>query len=347
MLPVIFGCKGPALTEDEATLFRQAPPFGLILFARNCKAPGQIRALVHHFRTLVGRADAPIMIDQEGGRVQRLRPPYWAQDPAASVFADLHQADPAAALRAIRCLGSAMGDDLRALGITINATPCLDLRRPETTTAIGDRSHGPDAEIIVPLARALMGGLRQRGILPVIKHMPGHGRAKVDSHYEMPRINAGYDQLAEDRAPFAAFTMGDDAAPIGMTGHLLVPAYDPDLPATLSPKVISEVIRGAIGFRGLLLTDDLCMQALALPPAERATAALAAGCDIAVHCNGNVDEMRAVTAELPEIRPDTLQRWSAAKAWLSRESVATDPYDGNPAAARIEMRSLLASALPQ
>lgn len=310
----IVGCTGLALTADERAFLRDAEPWGLILFGRNVGDPGQIRALVGDFRDAVGRADAPVLIDQEGGRVQRIRPPLALSHPPAARYGDLYARDPAAGVAAARIGAELMAGELLAMGITIDCLPVLDLPVDGMTQAIGDRAYADSPETVAALGQAVVEGMLAAGVLPVIKHMPGHGRATVDSHYHLPRVQADRATLeARDFAPFRALKH----APVGMTGHLVFEAIDPDRPATLSPIVLSEIVRGCIGFDGLLMSDDLSMKALSGPVGESAAGALAAGCDLALHCNGDMGEMREVAAAAPRLEGRSAERAAAALALIA------------------------------
>lgn len=308
---VIFGCAGRALTSWERGFFAETDPLGFILFARNCEAPAQVRALVADLRAAIGRADAPVLIDQEGGRVQRLRPPHWRDAPAAARFGRLAEQAPARACEAARLNARLIAGELADLGITVDCAPVLDLRLESTHSAIGDRAFAADPARIADLGRAVCEGFLAGGVLPVIKHLPGHGRALVDSHHELPRVDLARAEL--EPSDFAAFRALADA-PLGITAHVLFTAIDPVRPATTSPIVISEVIRGSIGFDGLLMTDDLSMSALAGDLASRAAAALAAGCDLALHCNGERAEMTAVAEVAPPLTAEAERRLAAARA---------------------------------
>lgn len=310
--PVIVGVAGPTLSAAERALFERLVPFGFILFARNIQDPGQVTALNRELAALLPHTPAPILIDQEGGRVQRLKPPHWRQAPPAADVAALYARDPEAGLRAATLNARLMAEELRPLGFSVDCAPCLDLARPETHVAIGNRAHGADPDQVSALGRAVIEGLEAGGLLPVIKHMPGHGRATVDSHLQLPRIEAGRSVLeASDFRPFRTLA---ERVGLGMTGHLLLPAFDPDRPATVSPAVIDWVIRQEIGFDGLLLSDDLCMQALAGGPGDRVAACLAAGCDIALYCSGDLEENRQALAAAPAIAAPAWQRWNRALA---------------------------------
>lgn len=287
-LAAVFGCSGPVLGTDEQAFFRDADPVGFILFARNCESPGQVRSLVRDLRDAVGREDVPVMIDQEGGRVTRLKPPHWRAAPAPGRFGEIARSSLANAIDAAFLSARLIAADLFDLGISVNCVPVLDVPQPGTSDVVGDRACSTDVETVIALGAAIAQGMLQGGVLPVIKHMPGHGRAFVDSHHDLPAVAASWDELvAIDFAPFRALR----DLPWGMTGHILLEAIDENSPATASAKVVETVIRGHIGFDGVLVTDDLSMNALKGSVGERAAAALAAGCDIALHCNGKMDEM--------------------------------------------------------
>ena len=304
MKSCILGCAGGALTEDERRLFRDVDPLGFILFARNCENPSQLRRLVDDLRDAVGRR-APVLVDEEGGRVQRMKPPVWRDAPAPGFFGAIHARNPDAA-RALAVINARLiAEDLCAVGIDVNCAPLLDLRENNGHAVIGDRAFSPEPNVVVRLGQAWVDGLRAGGVMPVIKHLPGHGRTRVDSHHALPVVDASLEDLEErDFAPFRAFRNN----PVGMTGHLLFRAIDPDRPATLSKTVIGAVIRGRIGFDGLLLTDDLSMSALNGSLGDRAAAAVAAGCDIALHCNGVMAEMQDVADSVPALVGDSLRR---------------------------------------
>ncbi|WP_371346547.1 beta-N-acetylhexosaminidase [Ancylobacter sp. IITR112] len=308
----ITGCAGTRLTPDETAFFAQAAPWGLILFRRNVEDPTQVAALVAAFRAAVGRPDAPVLIDQEGGRVQRLAPPHWPAYPPAEVFARRAEAgDSAGAAEAARLGARLMAADLAALGITVDCVPCADLRLPEGHGIIGDRAYGTTPEQVAHLARAAAEGLMSGGVLPVLKHIPGHGRARADSHESLPIVETSRAELeATDFAPFRALA----DLPLGMTAHVVYAAIDPDRPATTSPTVIADVIRGHIGFDGALMSDDLSMGALAGSLASRAEASFAAGCDLALHCNGRLDEMMEVASRSPVLAGEAARRCAAALA---------------------------------
>ncbi len=309
MRAFVSGCAGTAFGGEEVAFFREAEPWGLILFARNCETPGQIAALAQQFRDCVGRENAPVLIDQEGGRVQRLGPPTWRKYPAARAFGDIYRRDPAHALKLVGEGARLMAGDLHDVGITINCLPVADVPQPGAHDIIGDRAYSADVQEIAELARAAAEGSIAGGVLPVVKHIPGHGRASVDSHIGLPVVTTDAETLSE--VDFAAFAALKDL-PIAMTAHVIYTAFDEDRPATLSPIVIKDVIREEIGFSGLLLTDDLSMGALSGSLSERTEAAFDAGCDIALHCNGQLAEMEAVAAATPLLDGEALVRSESA-----------------------------------
>lgn len=319
MLPAIFGLSGEALTADERTFFRDADPAGFILFARNCRDRGQLRALTESLRDLAGRDDLPVLIDQEGGRVARLKPPEWPSFPAATRFGDLFDAAPISAIEAARANAEAAAILLAEVGITVNCAPVLDLAHAGAHEAIGDRAFAAEPMRVAALGRAVLEGLAAGGVAGVVKHMPGQGRARADSHFELPVVAASAEELADDLAPFRALA----DARIAMTGHVLYPAWDAERCATLSPVVIGEVIRGEIGFDGLLLSDDLTMHALDGSMAKRARAALAAGCDLALHGSGDFAEAAEIAEAAGEIAPETRARLDRAMANAATRSAAS------------------------
>jgi beta-N-acetylhexosaminidase len=328
----IFGCAGLTLGLEERAFFNQVDPAGFILFKRNCDTPDQVRALVADLRTAVDRPEAPVLIDQEGGRVQRLRPPHWRAAPPARRFAGLYRLDAAAGLRAAWINARLIAAELMDLGIDVDCAPVLDNPVPGAHDVIGDRALGQDVATIAALGRAVMDGLLAGGVLPVIKHLPGHGRAEVDSHLHLPVVDASDAELrAEDLPPFRALA----AAPFAMTAHVIYRAWDAEQVATWSPGIIERVIRGDIGFGGCLLSDDLSMQALDGALGERARRALAAGCDLALHCNGDLAEMRDVAAAAGSISGASAARFTAA---LARR---TKPQPIDQAALLAELDGLL------
>lgn len=313
MIPAFFGLAGPALGEAERAFFRSVEPAGFILFRRNCTDRAQMKALTDELRSLSGRDDVPILIDQEGGRVQRMGPPEWPKLPAAEPFARLYEKAPVSAMEAARLNAKAIATMLREVGVNVDCLPLLDVRRPDADAIIGDRALGSDAMQVAALGRLVIDGLREGGVVGVVKHMPGHGRAMADSHKELPVVEAPEAELAEDVAPFVGLR---DAA-MGMTAHVVYTAWDKERCASLSPVVIGEIIRGRIGFDGLLMSDDLGMHALSGGFAERAAGVIAAGCDIALHCSGDMAEMEAVAGALGPIAAvshDRLQRAMATVA---------------------------------
>lgn len=330
----ILGCAGPELTADERALFGAARPWGLILFKRNIEDPGQVARLTQEFRTAVGRPGAPVFVDQEGGRVQRLGPPHWPAYPPAAKYGEIYARDHGQGLMAARVGAELIAADLIAVGINVDCLPVADLRRPEGHDVIGDRAYGADPETVAKLARAAADGLLAGGVLPVIKHIPGHGRARADSHNELPVVEALLVDL--DRTDFESFRPLNDL-PIAMTAHVVYAAVDPDRPATTSPVVVGEVIRRRIGFDGLLITDDLSMNALSGSLGERAGAAFAAGCDVALHCNGKLAEMREVVAATPALTGEAARRAAAALGCLRP---ATKP--GNLDEARAGFSAMIA-----
>ena len=326
-LAAVFGCRGAELEPAERAFFADANPLGFILFERNCRSPDQARALVDAFKDCVARTDAPVLIDQEGGRVARLGPPHWTKPPAAARFAELGARDMIRAREAARLGARLMAEDLRAIGVSVDCAPVLDVSRPETHRVIGDRAYGSDPEQVAQLGRAVVEGLLAGGVLPMIKHIPGHGRARVDSHLELPRVDAQRAEL--ERVDFVPFRALRDA-PWGMSAHILYSALDPSRPATLSADVIEGVIRRDIGFDGLLSSDDLSMKALGGTLGERARAALAAGCDVVLHCNGRLDEMEQVATGARPLRPESARRLARAE----RARRAPEPVDAAAAGAR-------------
>lgn len=299
----IIGLAGPRLTSDEAALWRRYPPLGAILFARNIQNPHQLRALTDDIRAVLGPA-APILIDQEGGRVARLKPPHWPAFPAAARFEN----QPEIAERANALMLGAM---CRDMGLDVVCAPVLDLRLPGAHQVIGDRAFSAEPVEIARLGVACIAGLQAAGCIPVIKHIPGHGRAMADSHHELPRVGAGIAELAADIAPFRALAGSGAWA---MTAHVLYEAWDARLPATLSPTIIQRVIRGEIGFDGLLITDDLAMGALAGMANDLAGAALSAGCDVVLHCTGRLEDAVALLPDCPVLSDDALRRLALADA---------------------------------
>jgi beta-N-acetylhexosaminidase len=320
MKPVIFGLSGPELTADERAFFGECQPAGYILFKRNIIDRAQLRALTDSLRDISGRADIPILIDQEGGRVARMQPPVWPAFPAGAVFDALYDISAMTAIEAARVNAHALALTLTEVGINVNCAPLLDVRVPETHAAIGDRAMGSDPMRVAALGRAILDGLQAGGVVGVVKHMPGHGRALVDSHHELPRVSATREELEQDFSPFRSL----NNAPMGMTGHIVFDAYDRDLPATMSPTIISDVIRGNIGFDNLLMSDDLDMNALSGDIASRAEACIVAGCDIALNCWGRMDEMIRIADRLPDISVQAGERLDRAMASVMPVDFAED-----------------------
>lgn len=335
---VVLGCAGTALDADEYGFMADADPAGFILFQRNCESPEQVQDLVASLRDAVARPDAPVLVDQEGGRVARLGPPHWHAPPATALLGALARIDGAAGVRAAWLSARLVAADLYPLGITVNCAPVLDLQFGHDGNAIGDRSLGADPHEVARLGRAVMGGLAAGGIVPAIKHMPGHGRATADSHAVLPRVDASFASLrARDFLPFRALR----DAPAGLTSHVCYTALDAERPGTLSRTVIGEAVRGAIGFDGLLFSDDLSMGALTGPVGVRAAASLAAGCDVALHCNGKRDEMEEVAAAVPQLNGRARERFDR----MLSARLEPDPFD--EAEGRLELDALLARMSPQ
>jgi beta-N-acetylhexosaminidase len=314
---------------DEAAFFRDVRPWGFILFGRNVRDPEQVRALTQALREAADRPEAPVMIDQEGGRVQRLGPPHWRRYPAARAFGRWIN-DPMERRALVRLGARLIADDLTALGIDIDCVPVADVPAPGAHDVIGDRAYGESAAEVAVLARAAAEGLIAGGVLPVIKHIPGHGRAVVDSHAELPRVEATLQEL--DRVDFAPFRALSDM-PLAMTAHVVYAAIDPRRCATQSRRVLKEVVRGSIGFNGLLISDDLSMKALRGDLGARARAALGAGCDIVLHCNGDLAEMRSVAAGARALTGRAATRAAAA---LARRPRIAEPLDRSEAGARFD-----------
>lgn len=322
MTPAIFGLSGPVLTPDERAFFRESDPAGYILFGRNIENREQLRALTDDLRALHGRAQLLISIDQEGGRVARMKPPEWEAFPAGAAFAALYEIAPASAIEAARSNAMLLAHDLGQAGITVDYLPLLDVRQAGASDVIGDRALGSDPMQVAALGRAILDGLARGGVTGCVKHMPGHGRALVDSHKDLPVVEASEEELELDLAPFAALAH----APIGMSAHIRYTAWDKDRPATLSPIIIERIIRGRIGFDGLLLTDDLDMEALTGTVPERAALAIAAGCDIALNCWAKMDDMVAIAEALPTLSAKGAERLEAALT-LPDSAVALPPRD--------------------
>ncbi len=320
----ICGCSALALTPEERSFLRENQPWGLILFKRNVGDRDQLQALIQAFRACVGRPDAPVLIDQEGGRVQRMGPPHWRAYPgAAAVEAGL---PPAEAETAARLIARLIADDLGEAGISVDCAPVLDVAEAGTHAAIGSRAYSEDPVRVAAMGRAFAAGLLAGGILPVIKHMPGHGRARSDSHHELPVVRASREDLKRDFAPFAALR----DLPMAMTAHVVYSALDPERPATTAPVVVRDIMRGEIGYDGLIMSDDVSMKALHGSYEERSREIFEAGLDLVLHCNGNLEEARAVSSAAPELAGEPLRRAEAALAARGEP----EPFDRGEAEAK-------------
>jgi beta-N-acetylhexosaminidase len=331
----ITGISGPELSLAEREFIRSERPWGFILFKRNVDAPAQVARLVAELRETLGDPDAPVLIDQEGGRVQRLGPPHWPAYPAGAVFGALYDIDPALGLSAARLSARLIAADLFETGVTVDCLPLADVPVAGADAVIGNRAYGTEPGKVAAIARAVTEGLQRGGILPVLKHIPGHGRATADTHFRLPEVDTSKAEL--ERTDFAAFQALADL-PMAMTAHVVFSALDPAHPATTSATIIDQVIRGVIGFQGLLMSDDVSMNALAGAIAERTRAVFAAGCDMVLHCNGRLDEMREVARETPQLSGKALDR--ARRALASRG--APQPFDRQ--AARTELDALIGRA---
>ncbi len=330
----ITGTSGLTLTTEEREFLRAQRPWGFILFKRNVDNPLQVARLVQEFREAVEDGDAPVLIDQEGGRVQRLGPPHWPVYPAGALFGTLYDRDRTVGLKAARLSAQLIAADLADLGITVDCLPLADVPVPGADAVIGDRAYGTDPHKVAAIARAVTEGLEQGGVLPVLKHIPGHGRATADTHHRLPVVDALKDEL--EAVDFAAFRSLSDL-PMAMTAHVVFSAIDATQPATTSATIIEQVIRGTIGFQGLLMSDDVSMNALTGSIAQRTRAIVAAGCDMVLHCNGQLDEMRQVASEAPELLGVALDR--ARRALAARKP--PQPFDRE--AARAELNVLTAA----
>ena len=332
----IYGCSGPALSAAECDFFRDASPWGFILFGRNLESPAQIRALIGELRQTVGDARTPVLIDQEGGRVARLKPPSWHARPPAARFGTLYAENPEIAREATYLNARLIAHDLTQLGINVDCLPVLDVPVPGAHDIIGDRAFAGDPATVIDLGRAQIEGLLEGGVLPVMKHIPGHGRAGADSHLTLPRVSASAEELsAGDFVTFRSL----NTCPMAMTAHVVYEAIDPQRPATTSPKVIRQVVRGEIGFDGLLLSDDLSMQALDGSLSARTKAALFAGCDLVLHCNGDMAEMMDVALEAKTLAGAAARRSKQALSHLPEGC----PDDFDAAGAEARLAELLAS----
>jgi beta-N-acetylhexosaminidase len=335
MKAAIFGCAGTVLSAHERAFFRDADPLGFILFARNVETPEQARRLTEDLRSSVARAEAPVLIDQEGGRVARLKPPYWRKAPPGRVLGELYARNPEAGLEAARLNARLLALDVASIGCDVDCLPVLDIALPDTHSVIGDRAYAAQPEAVAAIGRAAAEGLMAEGVMPVIKHIPGHGRATVDSHHSLPKVAVSRDTL--ERTDFVPFKLLADL-PWAMTAHVLYEAIDPEAALTVSARGVSDVVRGHVGFDGLLLSDDLSMQALGGTLGERAARSLAAGCDIALHCNGQRAEMVEVAGRTAAMTRDAVRRFEAGRSYLARHR--------QPQAAR-ETRKRLTELLPE
>ena len=310
MQAAIYGMSGLALTDEERAFFRSAKPAGFILFARNCENQEQLRALTDTLRDLTGRDDLPILIDQEGGRVARMKPPVWPSFPAGEPFARLYATAPSSAIEAARSNARAIALTLKAAGINVNCLPVLDVRQPDADAIIGDRALGSDPMQVAALGRAVLDGMASAGVVGVIKHIPGHGRALCDSHLARPLVDASTQELEIDLEPFERLRH----APMAMVAHVVYSAWDSERPASVSPTVVQAIIRERIGFDGWLMSDDIKMEALSGTPGERAAAAVKAGCDVALHCSGIMAEMVSVAEVTPPMTVEGEARLARAMA---------------------------------
>lgn len=304
---VIFGCSGLALTDEEKEFFSRVNPLGFILFSRNIATPEQLRTLVQSLRETVEREDAPVLIDQEGGRVSRLKPSYWSKYPPARTFGDAYKTNAKNGIQAAYETARLIGHDLRELGINVDCAPVLDVPvEGSIDTILGDRTFSLDPQLNGPLGKIVCDGLLAEGVLPVVKHMPGHGRAVVDSHFELPEVSADLETLKQtDFVPFKYLA----DAPWGMTAHVMYTAIDAHKPASLSNKVIQDIIRDEIGFKGFLICDDLSMKALSGALSDLAAEALSVGCDAVLHCNGNMDEMELIASAVEPLSVRSMERF--------------------------------------
>jgi beta-N-acetylhexosaminidase len=325
----ITGVSGPELNPAEREFIRARRPWGFILFKRNIETPAQVAHLIRELRKEVERPDAPVLIDQEGGRVQRLAPPHWAAYPAGAVFGRLYDMEPASGLAAARLSARLIAADLYELGVSVDCLPLADVPVAGADGVIGERAYGKEPTKVAKIARAVTEGLEEGGVLPVLKHIPGHGRATADTHFKLPMVDTPKEEL--ERTDFAAFQALADL-PMAMTAHVVFSALDPAQPATTSATIIHQVIRGVIGFQGLLMSDDVSMNALAGSIGERSRAILAAGCDMVLHCNGKLDEMHEVARETPELSGTSLER--ARRALSSRKM--PQPFDRVRARAELD-----------
>ena len=331
MQAAIYGIEGTELTRDERAFFADADPAGFILFRRNCECRDQLVRLTSALREVSGRPEVPILIDQEGGRVARMRPPEWPAFPPGEAFDRLYQLAPSSAIEAARSNARALGLMLNEVGVNVDCLPMLDVRQPGATDIVGDRALGSDPMQVSALGRAILDGLHSAGVLGVIKHMPGHGRALVDSHKELPIVLADEEDLTIDLEPFERLR----GAAMGMTAHVVYTAWDPERPGSQSPIVIHDIIRERIGFDGFLMSDDIGMEALSGDHGQRAAACVAAGCDVALHCDGKMENMLLVADAVPALSPEGEARLARAMA------LTFTPQDGMDFAAAVEKRDAL------
>lgn len=336
MLSFISGVAGPALTGEERRFLQEARPWGLIVFKRNIESPASLKALIDDFRSAVGW-QAPVLVDQEGGQVQRLGPPHWPSYPPGAAYGRLYDRDKTLGLAAATLGANLMAADLKEVGIDVDCAPIADVPVAGADPIIGDRAYGTEPAKVAAIAGAIATGLLQGGVLPVLKHLPGHGRATADSHERLPVVAT--DRATLEATDFAAFRPLN-ALPLGMTAHVVFSAIDPVAPATASVTIVRDVIRDSIGFSGLLMSDDISMGALSGSIGERTKAAIAAGCDVALHCNGKIDEMLAVARAVPRLTGAPARRAEAALALRRRPA----PID--IAARRAEFSTLMAGAQP-
>ena len=325
----ITGVSGPELNAAEREFIRAESPWGFILFKRNIETPAQVTRLINELRQEVGRPEAPVLIDQEGGRVQRLGPPNWPIYPAGAVFGRLYDIEPGAGLAAARLSARLIAADLGDIGVSVDCLPLADVPVSGANAVIGERAYGTEPAKVAAIARSVTQGLEEGGVLPVLKHIPGHGRATADTHFSLPVVDTSREEL--EQSDFAAFRALADL-PMAMTAHVVFSALDPAQPATTSATIIREVIRTLIGFQGLLMSDDVSMNALAGSIAERTQALLAAGCDMVLHCNGKLEEMREVARETPELSGKALAR--AGRALSARK--VPQPFDRVKARAELD-----------
>ena len=335
MQAAIYGLSGLELTDSERDFFRDSDPAGFILFKRNCETREQLLRLTDSLRALSGRDDVPILVDQEGGRVARMKPPEWPAFPAAERLAQLYQLAPSSAMAAARANARAIGLMLREVGINVNALPLLDVRQEGASDIIGDRALGSEPMQVAALGRAVLDGLASAGVVGIVKHMPGHGRALVDSHHELPVVTADDEQLQIDLGPFERLS----SAPMGMVAHVVYTAWDAHRPASQSPTVIREIIRKRIGFDGFLMSDDSDMNALTGSLAERASACVTAGCDVALPCNGVLEDNMAIAAQLGDITVEGAERLARAMA-LTNAALDDGPDFAQSVATRDQLLSV-------